>query len=637
MPTQVHLPQPQEKSLSETPLKLSSDIVGDLTALAMVNETFRHYENFRFTNHDRRWNTHDGLYWGFVKPRNWQGTKIARASLPNPIAFDHIQTALPLITQAIFGFGSEWFQVWPEGGATTQDALAIQEHMRYNMQHARYDNGSSAEIELHQAFQSMLQYGNGYIHLQWDELRNRATIEWLDIRDLYVDPGCKSPNIDDCRSVLVRRMYTVDQLAAMRGLPGVNVPSNDALYTMALSAPSAPADSTKQVSESLRGVQYTPASDNQLPMPSDKYVEVLIFYSQARIIWALNRKHIMIRRPNRYGFIPICGAPCYPVLGRHYAEGMCDKLEGPQRFGEALMNCELDRLALEIIPPRVQPSSQIYGASSQDQYYPGAVLYSGADGETRLLTPEGNRTNIHESLQAIDMMAQRRTGVNSMSQGAPAPGNINRTRAGVNALMQGPALRVQPIVKGIEEYCLTPLLYKLYLMIRANSREGEGLPVTSGQGMVSSEAFKAPVRFRMMASSKMLSQEKLASMFPFLIQYLMNGSFLQGLGKAGMAVDFPEIIRMLQDATGTGQAYNVIRKITPEEKQQMQQPPPDVMAKMQMQQKSDETRLKMGEMKAKTEMSKIQGLTAISRSKEDEVSAREFMKAILKGGQGGGR
>ncbi|GAF97365.1 unnamed protein product, partial [marine sediment metagenome] len=95
MPIQVQLPQPQEKILSEIPLNLSSDIVGELTALAMVNETFRHYENFRFTNHDRRWNTHDGLYWGFVKPRNWEGTKIARASLPNPIAFDHIQTALP--------------------------------------------------------------------------------------------------------------------------------------------------------------------------------------------------------------------------------------------------------------------------------------------------------------------------------------------------------------------------------------------------------------------------------------------------------------------------------------------------------------------------------------------------------------
>jgi len=633
MPEQAQIPQVQSTSLAIEPLKLSGDSLSTPQALALVNETFWHYENFRALNHDHRWNEHDALYLGWVKQRYWEETRIPRASLPNPISYDHIETALPNITGALFGFGPEWFQVWPNAGGAPQDlqtARSVQQHLQYLFEHARYDNGGSAKAELTLAFRSLLQYGNGAIHLQWDADRNRPVIEWLDIRDLYIDPGCRTPSVDDCRSVIIRKKMSVDQLLAMQGAEGMMIPPRDVLYTMAQQPLYTIGDRTKQAAESARGVTYNPETHDRLPMPSDQYVEVMIYYSRSRIIWTLNRAWVALNRDNPVGFIPVAAAACSPVLGRFYGQSYCDLLESPQRYGEALMNGHLDQIALALSPPRVLKRSAL-ATSTDTRWRPGALTQVGENGEMTVLTPAAQITaNVFQDLQYLDQLAARRTGGNPLSQGAPQPGNVNRTAAGIGAQMRGPTLRVQPIVEGIEEYLLLPLLYKTFLMVKTYTPMDNMLPAANEDGTigtVDATAFQTPVRFRMVASSKMLSQDKLMQLFPFLAQYVLTGPLLQGMNASGWTVDFKEIGKMLQDATGTAQAYNIFRQLTQEEAQRLQEPSPEIKAEMQKAQMDQQTRLQMGQMKQQSEMAGLE----TDKDRTEAESARAILKMIMEG------
>jgi hypothetical protein len=77
----------------ETPLRWEGRGLTDLEALSLVTNQFNSYEWYRQQNHDRRWNLHDSLYYGWVPPKVWDGTTVARSSLGMPIVFDQVESA----------------------------------------------------------------------------------------------------------------------------------------------------------------------------------------------------------------------------------------------------------------------------------------------------------------------------------------------------------------------------------------------------------------------------------------------------------------------------------------------------------------------------------------------------------------
>jgi hypothetical protein len=201
------------------------------------------------------------------------------------------------------------------------------------------------------------------------------------------------------------------------------------------------------------------------------------------------------------------------------------------------------------------------------------------------------------------------TGVNGAAQGNFAPGNVNRTATGVSAQTSGANSRLFYVIKNIEDYLIVPMLYKLYKLIQFHTDVQDILPALgpdAQQVQVGAKAFQSPVRFKMVAASQMLTRDKLMGILPFLTQYYLNGSFVQQLHAVGQTVDFNEFQKALQDATGTGRMYKFIRPLTPQEQQQISQPP--AQAQMQMQQKQSElqTRKQIADDKNQTELQKVQ-------------------------------
>ncbi len=626
MPTDIQPRELEKVNLDNEPFKFGIDEIKDAYALELVSQTFFQYETFRTSNHDVRWNIADALYYGWLPAKTWEGTAIPRASLGMPIVFDQIQAALPAISQEIFAPQDEWFQVETEEGATVQEARQVQEHLSYVLEHSKNDYGLSARNELELAFESMLLYGNGGIGIEWDPVLNRAVVQWVDTRDFYVDPGCPIPNIDESRAVIRRKMMTVDELVMRRQDPRMKIPEDGVLYSMSKTPLFANADATKQSAEAIRGVNYAPNVTDYSPYPADRKIEVLIYYSKTRIIWLLNRQLVIYNEENPYGFIPFCFAPCYIVPGRFYAQAIADVQEGNQRYVEALLNARLDALTLEIMPPRIYKQGALL-TPSQIRWRPGATYQAGDTKDMALLQPQSQMTNVFSEIQYITDASEKRTGINSMNSGIPHPSNTNRTATGVNAVSSGSMSRLRYLVSNIENYLIIPLLYKLYSLVQKHTLPDQKLSGLSKEGAltkVDTNSFQGKMRFRMLASSKMMTRDKLASVFPVLAQYMMNGTFVSEIQKTGKTIDFEEMFQLLRDATGTGRLYNFIRTLSEEEKKAMQQPSPEVLAEQQQSQAELQTRLQMGDKKSQTDIAVAQ-IKSQPNPQEMEQEQQRFM------------
>ncbi len=587
MPIERQPAQVPEVNPENEPFVLSPEQIRDAMALQVVNQTFSVFESYRTNNHDARWTEADALYGGYVPTKVWDGTTIPRANLPYQISFDQVESAYPSIMQALFS-DENWFEVRAEPGTPAEAARAVHAAMSYMLDHAKNDYGLTSIAEIGLAIRDMLKYGNGGVWLDWDGAKQRVITSWVDLRDVYIDPATPTPNADESRAIIRRRMMTVDEISALRGNTLMSIPSDEVLWYMAKSAPTVAADTTRQAQESLRSVNYSPAQADYIPNPADRKIEVLMYYSKNQIIWVLNRQHVAYNNRNPYGFIPCAFAPCYIFTGRFYANGIPDVQRGNQRMIEGLLNGHLDEISLSLHPPRVQAQNGNL-TNGQRKWGPGYVFNSTSTdlkNSISLLQPQPVTQNVMGDIGFILDAADKRTGINAMAQGMPKPGNANRTATGMSLQSQGAANRIQPLVKNIEDFLLVPLLRKMYKMVAFHIGAFDKMPAKlNGEVQwIDGWNFQRPCDFEMLAASKMLAKSNLMQIFPFVTQYLLSGPLMEALKSAGQTVNFQALIDMLQDAAGTRGRYDIIRPMTPQEQQAAQQPPPQVQAQMQMEQ-----------------------------------------------------
>jgi len=608
VPIEQSPPQLDFVDLQSEPLKPQDTSITDAYAKELVNQTYWAYELYRTQNHDRRWSTHDSLYFGYVPPRVWDGSNVARAAFTNQIVFDQVEAALPAVVNSLFGIAPDWFSVEAEPGTQPQEAQQIQDALSYILEHPKTVVGSNSISEFTIAIKNILLYGNGGVSVEWDPVAKQPSVQWVDLRDFYVDPGLTVPSVDEARSVIRRKFMTIDEIMQLRSDDRMKIPSNEILFYFAKNVPQAPAEQTKRIQEALRGIYYSPGFSDYLPLPSDQKIEVLIYYSKTRIIWVLNKEWVAYNGPNPYGFIPFCFAPCYVVPGRFYGQSIGDVQENNQRYMEALLNGHLDELTLQLHPPRVQKRSSLI-TPAQQKWRPGQIFNGDNKDDVSLLQVGNNTVNVFDDIQWMTIASEKRTGINAMGQGSvPSPSNANRTLGGIQAQQGGSSTRLSSIVANIENYLLIPTLYKLFYILQFHTRPGEALPATNSTGhyFIDASLAQRKVQFRMYAASKMVTRDKLMQVIPFWMQALSQGNLMSELSSTGKTVDFDEFIRMMQDATGVSHKYALVRPLTQQEQQAKQQPPPQVVAQQQQAQQEQQTRKDLMGMKVQGELQKEQ-------------------------------
>lgn len=599
MPNIVPLPEDLFVDFAAQALKVQEELAKKEQALALVQTTFNEYRNYRQNNVENDWERCDALYFGLTKQKYWPNTQIPKSSIPWKLSFEHVETAYSQISESLFA-DPQWFSVEADLPATPEDARAMQDKLRYYLDHDREQFGISADTECLQSIKNLLMYGNGALALEWDTTRRRPLWSFVDIRDLYWDPQARHPNIDFSRGVIRRSLMTIEQIKRWKDVPGMDIPDDDTLYTLAYNS--------NEYNERARDLQdairaKNPVSSSQFTQYSpDLLVEVFAYWSTSKHIITLANKRVLLSSENPFGFIPFVIAPCYSVPGKLAGQSIPMVIEMNQLYIQGLFNARLDEISLSLDPPRITKSGMVLTPTSR-AVYPGANISVPNPQEDIILQPPTGMTNTAlEEISMLMTMSEKLDGVNSHLTGVPKGGNANRTATGMQQQLQGGQLKLMSIVKNIENYLLEPALYKTVKMIQYYE-EGE-----------TKEVFEKPCKFKIYASNRMLSRGQIMEMAPFLMQYLLNGAFLERLTAQGLTVNFEEVFKMLSDGTRTGRSYSFIRPLTPQEQQQMSQPPPEVM--MQAQQKDKELQAKMQIEQMKTAASND------PRMKEMELQAK---------------
>jgi hypothetical protein len=576
--------------------------------LSLVTQTFNHYEEYRRRNHENRWLVHESLYLGWLPQKFWEGTNIARASLGMQLTFDQIETALPVLYQALFEQSDEWFEVQATPGTDPKMARNVQGWLRYALEGTTDEYGRTVRNQYLLAIKDVLLYGNGGVEVYWDGVLNQPGIRAVNIRDVYMDVHTPSPDVDDARSAIVRRLMSVEELVALRADQRMELPSDEILWHMARTRPMTSGDQNENYRDALRQLTRN-AGEERVPNPSDNLIEVLVYYSKTRIIWVLNRQWVAYVDNNPYECIPLALAPCFPVPNRFYALSMADVQEGNQRYIEALMNGRLDELSLQLHPPRIQKRSTLM-TPSQERWRPGAVFVAEEAKDVAMQFPGGNSANVFPEIQYLELLAEKRTGVNSTMQGTPKGGNVNRTATGVSSQQKGAASRIGMVAKYVEDYMIVPSLYKMLKMLRTHRAGHDMVPIMEGQnlaGNVPVNQMQGKYRFIIHGSSRMMTRDSLMQVVGPVMQFMMNGPLMSSLQQTGRTIDFEVLVEMIQIATGIKDRFQLVRQITPEEKQAMeqQQQQAQEMEKQKFM-RDGEVRLQMGQMKQQTEEKKNQ-------------------------------
>jgi len=619
------VPETEIISLDAAPLKLSSQEISNEYALTKVLQDFYYYERER-TSTERRWRLNDALYCAYVEPRYWPNTKLLRSNLGSGIVSEQVEAAYAMICQSLFS-QPEYFSIEADVGGNPKAAREQGAYMDYAFNYPQL-NQMSAEIEYKNAAKDQLLYGAGILKVEFNSDKKIPFVTRKDPRNIYFDPACPGPFIDRARAVIERTFLTIDELEMFRSDKRMFVPDKDALWTLSQGLTKTDGDRGKEFKESLHGVNYSVGSSDNSPVPSQKRIELLQYYTGNEIIWILNRRVVMYKDKNIYGFIPYVLIPCYVYTSSPYSLSIADMQEANHRYLESLVNARLDQVTLSLFPPRAVPRGFMFTPQMQT-WGPGSMYQMDEPEKFNAIQQQDVTKDIFQEIGFIQNSADRKTGINSMLSGMPSPSNANRTASGVNTQLQGSAIRLYPLVDNFENYGIIPSVWKALKMSEIHLTSQDTVPgvVRNPNNpedvrflQVSAEAFRSATRVRARAASKMLSRDRLTQMYQFVAQNVMNGQVIGMLNQSGQTVDFGELIQMLMDATGVPRRYNIVRQLTPEEQQFMQQQQqaqeqakqPAEMAKAQLE---SQTRLQMGQMKVQGEAQKNQTALQIAQMK----------------------
>jgi hypothetical protein len=628
-------------NLMSEPFKYGDDTINPSYALSLVNQTFYKYGSTRHTNFEGKWTESQALYDGVVAQRKWDNNQSNRSAIPNNIAFDHVEGAVAMTEAAIFDTGEDWMSVDAMDGADPRDAKKIRMVLQRDFDIPDpYYGFTTARSEIRLSWKSLYMKGEGVIFMEWDPIAKRPRLNYADILNLYVDDGCKTPNIDDARSIIIREEITVEDLQKFRGQPGMRVPSDAVMAFLMQTTPQANADNTAALWNNLQGVALTPPYTDLIPLPTGNRVELLRYYDKDRIIWILNRSVVMLIMRNPYRFYPVVAAPCRTMVNQFWGSSYPQAIQFQQRASEALLNGIVDEVSLIINPPQVIPQG---AKPSQYTVYPGRTAENTGDAKQIVQqAPPGVTINLMPLIERLVGMADQRNGLNAATMGGNArPGNINRTRAGVNMQEQGVNTRLAHVIKNIEDYMLVPLFYKWHRMYQIHMAPDEVVmepypsqdPTFTGEPILA-EVFHKPMRFSMQAASRLLTRNQVSQVLPFVMQTVTNGQLLSTMAAQNKTIDMAGVEEMINFATGAPKKFIFIRPMTEQEIQAKEQPPPQAMMEMQAKQADQQLRYQLAQENNQTKLQVAQigkqpnPFDAQIKFQESQIKAQEAQQKI---------
>jgi len=606
-------------------------------AKKVVLQDFRAAEADRTSNHEARWADAERLYLAYEQAKVWPGTRISRANIPVFTVFTQVESLMPRFMDIFADY--PWAEAEAMPGTKPETARQHRDLILYQFNRAGGNvNGKESGAHRHcrRAFKSALKLGNGILEAGWEtftrprkklvtsyrqsmrgflptpqgivpipgpnirsvrevtdqEIINRPFIRYVSLRDFYIEVNCPSPFVQDARWAAKRNLVTLDYLKMLRGQEagnGFTIPSDEELIGLLEKRHQTMGDQAKREAESFRGVDANPRQDTSAD-PGSKKLEVIEYKTAERIVWLLEREHVIYKEVNQYGQINFFDAFYTDVLDRFYGLSISDVVEGDQRISRSLIEARLDELSLGIHRTRIKKRGSNIPAY-QLLRRPGAVIETNdPENDVKIEDVKDITAQAVFEQQAAELRSQRTTGVSELSVigAAATQGNsAARTATGVNAQGSAVGKRHGYMVETNEAEFLEPLLDFMAEMNSTFLDPDEAIQFLGQKGEEQeiddpTEIMNSRVRFKLHAGSRIRSRMGSMQALPIIFQSLLNPAFLAQLQKEGKTVDADEIAALIADATDRPR-QSLFRALTEDEMQAASQPPPEEKIRADMQ------------------------------------------------------
>lgn len=626
-PVPESLPSDQQKKILAP-----DDPWTDERASKIVRSDWAFAESYRVNAHDWRYRNADELFLAWVGQRYWDGTRVPRSSLGQYVVFQQIEAMLPKVVPTVTSYDNMHFYADQPGEDSDVPVQAWRELITNQLVEAKF------RYQVMRACKSMMQYGNGVLEVGWEyydhenvdfdksvratafsqvnhplagpmmvpsqlderfrrkvskEKKGRPYCRYVPIKELYVDPNHESDVLQEAGYVMRRSYMRAEDLKAMRGQEGFNIPDDYYLSELSKSKSTSNQDVTKLSSELFRYNMWNPAQDYSSD-PSQKRIAVVEYTRKNRKIWWLqgadDSRGVIYNQPNRYGFINYFSVPYATVLDRWQALAVSDVAEGEQRLQTAIINGRLDELALSLHPPMVKRRGVTIPAY-QLRRRPGVVIEAESPKEDIVQQEIPNVTQqAFVEVQASDLRVQKITGMSDLAgQGVPSAGgnSANRTAAGVNTQASATESRMFFLVGTVEDLLIEPVINAFIQMDRKFldlKQAATWLKIDPRfQNLDPVKVMNTRVTAECRGSIRMAARQGFLQVFPMLAQTYLNPELLQMLAQQQhKTINAEELMKMLLDAINYSPRNPLLVEMTQEQIQQMQSPPPDQAMKMQL-------------------------------------------------------
>jgi len=415
-----------------------------------------------------------------------------------------------------------------------------------------------------------------------------VTRPWLmnkDIRNVFVAPNLKVPDIMQADYVIDQSYMDFYQLSALKDDPRYTLPENliDLFFTPA-ETNTTPGPSSAEQNSSPRGVIHHGADDTQYNSgdPLMKKLEVLEYQDNKRVITVLNRKHRIRSEENEFGCITYFSGNWWNRPKAFWGVGLGQLLAGNQRIDQATINSILKMLAFGVSPAYLKSTDS--GAVTQMiRTGLGKIIMVNGDVNKayKLMETPKVPAEVWGALRESQEASETVSGADGTLIGGSAKGptsGMGRSAGGANILATASSSRLEGPLDHFIDGIFVPFLYKLDELIFRYMPDHEIKEIIGKElgdefiKLLDMEDFhSSKVTVNVLAGTYASVRQNMVQSLTLLGQVLENPQLQQFMGEIhGEYFDLRTYAKMWLEASQWGDTQDLIKKLTPDMKQAMQ-------------------------------------------------------------------
>ena len=439
-------------------------------------------------------------------------------------------------------------------------------------------------------------------------LKSHPYFENCDIRTVLVDPGCRTPDIRDAKFVVHEFPVTYRDLMQMKEEVYYDE-ENNPVYRYDLPSEeeikswfdgSEAVDQSRAIAgqDFVSGQNNTQFMQHAAPLftkttedPLDEPLLIQERWDNEKVMTVLAGKRLIRNEPNALGKIPFYSVNWWQIQDCFWGMGLGTCLGGEQRLQQGFINAVANIGTLASNQPLIRSRSANINTQQVRARLGGFIDVDGDP--TKAIHPLDLPKIQPEMFSVIAASESRTESISGASQmltmGASRPSgrgsSMGRTATGAGNLMQAATDRIGGLVEDFNRQVYQPFLWQIYDLNRLflpptvyrsilTQSLAEELHASFEDFMKGRKGIKT---FDVLAGSHLAARQQMAQSMPLIMQYFTNPALAGQIADInGEYIDYSEILHMLTDVSGWGGStyYSIMKKLTPQMKQQRAQNSP---------------------------------------------------------------